>query len=504
MIQVINDPYRNRDYSAIKKYDRATPYITGVSSILQGLIEGKTKELANKRQREETASGLQHLLNISAKEAHHLSSLRPEILDHVVKDRLNQQKKSDVHKQRVGGLQSLFNFSPEQAEEIAPLLDNQEGLAQLLGQGQSNQQQAPLEIVPKPAPELPQTQQPMMQQAAAQNQPQLPLQEAIREDIQKQRVPAEQNVPTPVAAQQMIPKKPVAPEVVEQEEEVIPERKLTASEHKQVQKEKKILDHEQRKQLQKEEAVAQKETQKYYDQVLSVDKAAKESDARLDRMIKLVNEGSLPFSAYYSGLKNLEEHVAPTTAAGAGGAIGTVLGGLAGAGATVGIGAAPAAVIGGAIGTAIGGLISPVVGVLRSIQRLTSPDTEEFEKLSAQFISGAKAIFGSRITDQDLKAFMSQIPTLSNTDAGKKKIIRSMKIANEAEHVRAKAMKEIIKENDGRRPANLPILVEERAQPELDMLAEKFVGESKPKAIKKEVSQERSLGGARSIRPIGL
>ncbi len=35
MIQVINDPYRNRDYSAIKKYDRATPYITGVSSIFK-------------------------------------------------------------------------------------------------------------------------------------------------------------------------------------------------------------------------------------------------------------------------------------------------------------------------------------------------------------------------------------------------------------------------------------------------------------------------------------
>jgi len=84
-------------------------------------------------------------------------------------------------------------------------------------------------------------------------------------------------------------------------------------------------------------------------------------------------------------------------------------------------------------------------------------------------------VFGSRITDQDLKAYMAQIPTLSNSDAGKLKIIEDMKIANKADKVRAKAMKDIIKENGGNRPANLQLLVEERIADELDKLSKEFV-----------------------------
>jgi len=479
MAQIINDPYRNRDFSAIQKYEQETPYFNAVSSVLGGLIHGRAQELSQRRKQQQTASGLQHLLNIPAQEAHHLAGLQPEILDYVVKDRLREQKKSH--------LQSLFNMSPEQAEQALPLLENQEGqgLTQLMGA--QEQEQAPVtNRAPYAQFQLP-------------NAPQLPMQE----QLQAAQQPVE-NIPEEAAAPQMAAS-PVQQQIQEQQavqQAIAPQRKLTPVEQKKAEKEKKILTHEQKKQLHKEEAAAHKETQKYYDQVLSVDKAARESDNRLDRMLKLVNEGSLPFSAYYSGLKNIEEHVSPVTGVGAGGAIGGVIGGLLGGGVTAGLAAAPGAAVGTAVGGAIGGLVSPVVGVLRSIQRLTSPDTEEFEKLSSQFISGAKSIFGARITDQDLRAFMQQIPTLSNTDAGKKKIIRSMKIANEAEHARAKAMKEIIKENHGKRPADLAILVEERAQSELDKLAEKFVGESKATPAKKQsIPQPANIGGARTIMP---
>jgi hypothetical protein len=82
---------------------------------------------------------------------------------------------------------------------------------------------------------------------------------------------------------------------------------------------------------------------------------------------------------------------------------------------------------------------------------------------------------------------MAQIPTLSNTDAGKKKIIHSMKIANDAEHIRADAMKEIIKENGGKRPFDLPLQVEERSKPEIEKLAEKFREGIQPGVTKRAV-----------------
>lgn len=193
-----------------------------------------------------------------------------------------------------------------------------------------------------------------------------------------------------------------------------------------------------------------KETEPYYKEVLAKEESAKNGDIRLNKMEKLIKKGGLPISAIYNVLKNLEE-VPPSHAGTAGG------------------------YLFGPIGAAIGGLISPIATVLRGIQRRTSPNTEEFEKLSADFVKEAKAIFGSRITDADLKAFMNTIPNLSQSDEGKLKIIQNVKSFNDAARIKAKALKQIIKENGGKRPANLQILVEERAKPELDKLSQEFV-----------------------------
>lgn len=459
MVQVINDPNRNQGFS---------PYLRGINSALQGLISHKTNELAQRKQRSETASGLQNLLNIPANEAHHLAQLEPNVLDKVLRDRYQKQQQSQLQQKRASGLESLFGFSPEEAEQLAPLLDNPGALESLISPQLKPSFQNP--VVPS-----------QKNQKAAAPEPAANLLQKLQPQQQMQ---PEQEAPEVVG--------PVQPQVIE------PVKPLTAKEKSSATKEEKKLAHEQKKLTDKEQVEAQKETKKYYDKVLEVEKSAQEADNRLDRMSKLVEKGKLPFSSLYSLLKNLEEHVSPTTGAAAGFAVGTAIGGFAGGVPSLGLGAAPGSVAGGAtgaaIGGAIGGLLNPVVGVLRSVQRLTSPDTEEFEKLSNQFIGGAKAIFGSRVTDNDLKAFMAQIPTLSNTDAGKKKIIYSMKIANEAEHIRADAMKEIIKENGGKRPFDLPLQVEERAKPEIDKLAEKFREGIQPGVSKKPVVT-RNLSG---------
>lgn len=229
-----------------------------------------------------------------------------------------------------------------------------------------------------------------------------------------------------------------------------------------------------RTQKQKEDEAASKETKKYYDSILEKANEARDASTRLNKMERLVNEGGLPIAAFYSLFNRLEEAVPPQYGAPAGAGIGGVIGGIVGS-AVPGVGTAIGAGVGSAIGTGIGGLISPVATMLKYGQRVTSPNTEEFEKLSNQFIRGAKSVFGSRITDADLKAYMSQIPTLANTDAGKRAIISDMKIANDAELIREKYMKQIIKENKGKRPADLAIQVEDRAKPELDLLAKRFI-----------------------------
>ena len=108
------------------------------------------------------------------------------------------------------------------------------------------------------------------------------------------------------------------------------------------------------------------------------------------------------------------------------------------------------------------------------LSSIKSADAQQFEKLSNDFIKNAKQYFGSRLTDADLKAFMKTVPTLSQSDAGKRRIIDNLKIFNDASLIKKDALKFILKENGGKIPVNLDILIDEITSPKLDVLAEKF------------------------------
>lgn len=412
MVQVINDPNRNQSVGGSA--------VNALSSALQGLVHHKVGQIQQKQEHAKTAKGLQSLLpELSAKDAHGLAMLDPKILEQVVKQKL-QAPQEEAFAQAISGLLGGEQQVPQQ---------------QALSQQQLSEDQDILQHIP----------------AFLESEQAKSLNPQERQFFEQKLLAGQQQNAAKVQPQVEEPVKSAAPKPRLNSKNALELAKLGLS----LKKDEKVLAH-------KEKAAAQKETQKYYDQVLLADKGAKEADDRLNKMEKLVKKGNLPNSALYGALKNIEEHVSPAAGAAAGAAIGATFGG---------IGALPGAAIGGALG----GLISPVTSLLRSAHRQIAPDTEEFEKLSNQFISGAKAIFGSRITDQDLKAYMAQIPTLSNTDEGKLKIIEDMKIANKAEHVRAKAMKQIIRENGGSRPADLQILVEERISDQLNKLSKEFI-----------------------------
>lgn len=106
---------------------------------------------------------------------------------------------------------------------------------------------------------------------------------------------------------------------------------------------------------------------------------------------------------------------------------------------------------------------------------LGNPDSEEFSKLEADFLRDVRNIFpGGRITNYEIQAYLKGIPSLSNTSDGRKAIIRNRRILNEAKQARYSAYREILNENNGKKPRNLDLLIEDKVGPKLDELEVKF------------------------------
>jgi len=79
------------------------------------------------------------------------------------------------------------------------------------------------------------------------------------------------------------------------------------------------------------------------------------------------------------------------------------------------------------------------------ILKLVPPEAERFVKTVNDFISGAKDIFGGRVTNFDIQTFQSRLPTLINSEKGRKDIIRQMDIFNEIESNYQKALTDVYK-----------------------------------------------------------
>lgn len=155
-------------------------------------------------------------------------------------------------------------------------------------------------------------------------------------------------------------------------------------------------------------------------------KAVKENNTRLDRMEKLVRSGKLNSATLAAGLD-------------------TVSHGLWG------------------------------VGI--NLKSLLSPESQEFEKLSNDMLSGIQDMFGSRILKTEVDTYLKTIPTLLQSDAGKIAVIENLKLFNEAKIAQDKAAKDIIKENGGKVPPDLELMVDDRLNGYLDELHDRFVNQ---------------------------
>lgn len=172
-----------------------------------------------------------------------------------------------------------------------------------------------------------------------------------------------------------------------------------------------------------QQQIADKETLPFFNDIYKANQTASNNDKRLNKMDELIKTGKLSNPVFSSVLKTLS---------------------------------------------------NGIFGLSLDLHALQNPESQQFEKLSTDFLRDAKSIFGSRLTDADLNAFLKTVPTLTQSNEGKVKLIESMRQFNDASKIRYNVTKELIKANGGRRPANLPQLVEEYSAPEIDKLAQNF------------------------------
>lgn len=113
-------------------------------------------------------------------------------------------------------------------------------------------------------------------------------------------------------------------------------------------------------------------------------------------------------------------------------------------------------------------------GIGINFKSLLTADSQEFDKLSTEFIKGAKALFGARITDNEIRMFLRMVPTLSQSEGGKNRVIRNMRVMGQAAKIRKGIMDKIISKNNGKRPMDLESLIERVADKKLDKLSKAF------------------------------
>ncbi len=335
---------------------------TGLGKGLQTLMQHKLDAMLQQKQSTKTSKGLE-ALGIPEKEASQISQLPDAMQSLVLKNYLSGAESS--------------------------------GLGQALsGLGGDTQGQAPQEVAQPP-------------QEVAQPGREVQKPSSFQEILKNPRLKPEHRLRIEQMAQQ----------------ERLAEKKLTASEKKDLALEQREVD---------------KETLPYYKEVMKANKDSKENRRRLGRMEELVRKGKLD-SPIASSLLD-------TTSKG-------------------------------------------IFGFGINLDSLRSPDSQEFKKLSTEFLKNAKSIFGNRITNSELEIFMSMIPTLTQSDQGKLRVVNNMKAYAEAEDFTKNAMDRIIEQNNGRRPRNLELLVEKSVAPELDRLAETF---KKGYNIQADLAEDRS------------
>lgn len=166
-----------------------------------------------------------------------------------------------------------------------------------------------------------------------------------------------------------------------------------------------------------------KEVVPYIKEIQDKASAAKENDIRLQKMENLINTGKLTNPLFATALKTLGKGI---------------------------------------------------FGFGIDLSSLMSPESQEFEKLSTDFLKNVKDVFGARISNLEVEQFLKTVPTLIQSDEGKRSVIRNLKLFNEAAQVKRDAVKSLIDKYGSKLPFDFRFQAEELAEEKLDEIANRF------------------------------
>lgn len=93
-------------------------------------------------------------------------------------------------------------------------------------------------------------------------------------------------------------------------------------------------------------------------------------------------------------------------------------------------------------------IVNPETGDIRptaALAKLQNPQTELYVKNLKQWLKGAKEFFGARVTNFDVTAFMAQLPSLMNSEQGRRLILKQMQYNNDLEALHNNTLNEGLK-----------------------------------------------------------
>lgn len=367
-------------------------------------------------------------------------------LQQLAQIKTNQMLNRHQQRQTSRGLQAL-GFSPQDSEQISSLPQELQGL--VLKNYLQASQVAGLEealrgtqVNPQGISGSPELDQLVMAESAPQQQlppaqrvaqmlgvqlpgildKQLPSDKPFRDILAQQtqlKAQPQGQVRQPIQEQQQAPQQAKPNSLAE----VLLRPRLTPEHRLKVEALKQQKDIAQQRLSAKEQEEVNKETKPFYDTVQKQARVAKDANARLDKFEDLIKRENLTSPVFAAFLKTLS---------------------------------------------------NGIFGFGIDLSALMNADSQEFEKLSNDFIKDAKEFFPGRVTDVDLKAFLKTIPTLSQTRAGKLRVIKNMREFNAIKLAQKEASDKILKQTGGRRPRNFEQLVEELSAPEIDKIKKEF------------------------------
>lgn len=122
-------------------------------------------------------------------------------------------------------------------------------------------------------------------------------------------------------------------------------------------------------------------------------------------------------------------------------------------------------------------IIDPSTGNVRpeaSLLGAANKETQKYAKNLAQFIKGAKEIFGSRVTNFDVNTFMNQLPTLLNSEEGRRLILKEMELVNELETLYNNTLDDGLKKYSRSNYADITNIVDEKVKGKASELIQKI------------------------------